>query len=317
MTLGMTLLYFGAEWLVTGSSEVALRFGISPLVVGLTIVAFGTSAPELLVGLKANLQSPPQGDIALGNVVGSNIFNIALILGVGAMIRPIVIHSQIIKRELPILLVVSVAFVAMLWDGEVARWEGIVLTVGIIAYVIASLRQAKKEPQQGQFDESEQKELEQAKKPGRLKVDLFLIVVGLAALTFGADRLVTSGMELAHIFGVPEAIIALTFFALGTSLPELATSVVASMKNQGDIITGNAVGSCIFNILAVVGITAMVAPLNAKEVKPEDLWVMVGVVVVVLPFMWTRKRLSRVEGCILVLGSVAYVVYLGLRSGVI
>lgn len=317
MIFGMALLYFGAEWLVTGSSELALRFGISPLVVGLTIVAFGTSAPELLVGIQANLKDPPQGDLALGNVVGSNIYNIALILGVGALIRPIVIHAQIIKRELPILLVASVVFVAMLWDGEVTRWEGVVLTLGIVGYVVMSLRLAKVEPDQVQFEEFEEEDLARAKKPGRLKVDLFLILFGLAALIYGADRLVGSGMALAQIYGVPEAIIALSLFALGTSLPELATSIVASLKNQGDIITGNAVGSCIFNILAVVGITALVAPINSNEVRKEDLWVMIGVAAVIMPFMWTRKSLSRFEGGLLVAGSIAYTLYLGVRAGII
>lgn len=319
MLVGLVLLYYGAEWLVKGSSELALRLGISPLVVGLTVVAFGTSAPELLVGLQANLQDPPKGDLALGNVVGSNIFNIALILGAGALMRPIVVHAQVIKREIPILLVVSGAFVAMLWDGQVSRLEGVILAVGIVVYVFTSFLQARKEPETAQFVEFEAEEIEQARKSGvkRVFFDLALVVVGLAALSYGADRLVGSGTVLARLFGVPEAVIALTFFALGTSLPELATSVVASLKNQGDIITGNVIGSCIFNILAVIGITATVAPLNAEEVQRVDLWVMMGLAVLMFPFMWTRMKLSRLEGGVLLAICLGYLVYLGIRTGVI
>ena len=147
VVIGLAFLYYGAEWLVKGSAEIALRLGISPLVVGLTVVAFGTSAPELLVSVQANLETPPKGDIALGNIVGSNICNIALILGAGALVRPIVVHAQIIRREVPILLVISIVFVAMLWNGSISRWEGGILFAGIIIYVWVSIRQARKEPE--------------------------------------------------------------------------------------------------------------------------------------------------------------------------
>lgn len=314
LALGLTLLYYGAEWLVKGSSEIALKIGISPLVVGLTVVAFGTSAPELLVSLKANLKNPPQGDIALGNIVGSNICNIALILGAGALIRPITVHAQILRREMPLLLLASVVFVAMLWDGTIARWEAGILAAGIVVYVVASIRMARKEPNAEVFDEFREEDIREMQKAGagRLALDAVLIVVGLVTLIYGADRMVVSGEALARIFGVPEAIIALTLIAFGTSLPELATSIVASIKNQGDIITGNAIGSCMFNILAVIGIAGLVAPMVATDLKASDLWVMLGVTVIVFPFLASGKGLSRMEGALLLAGYLGYCSWLAL-----
>ena len=312
LALGLSLLYFGAEWLVRGSSEIALRLGLSPLIVGLTVVAFGTSAPELLVSMQANLANPPQGDMALGNIVGSNICNIALILGVGAVIRPIVVHLQVIRREMPILLVISVVFVFMLGDGVISRWEGAVLTLGIVVYVVASIRMAKRETNTAKLDEINEHQLAMVARGGvgRIAIDVGLILVGLAALVYGANRMVESGLALAGIFSVPEAIIALTLVAFGTSLPELATSVVASLRNQGDIITGNAIGSCIFNVLAVVGITSVVAPINSLGLDRIDLWVMLGLTVLIIPILATGRRLSRVEGCLLLVGYVGYCLHL-------
>jgi cation:H+ antiporter len=313
---GLALLYFGAEWLVKGSSEIALRLGLSPLVVALTVVAFGTSSPELLVSLQANLKEPPQGDIALGNIVGSNICNLALILGAGALVRPIVINAQIIKREMPVLISVAILFVVFLWDNSISRWEGGVLFAGIILYVWSSFRQAALEPETGQFEEFEAEELEAVREAGasRILFDLVLIVLGIGALVYGADRLVESGVSIAERFGVPEAIIALTLVAFGTSLPELATSVVASLRRQGDIITGNAIGSCIFNILAVAGFVALVAPLDGAGLHRGDLWVMLGVTCLIVPFMTSRMRLSRFEGGILLCGYLGYCSYLWMRG---
>ena len=323
LTGGFVLLYFGAEWLVKGASEIALRLGISPLVVGLTVVAFGTSMPELLVCLKANspeVIAAPAGwfgfqiqpsetspDIALGNIVGSNIFNIALILGVAAMIRPVVVHAQLIRRELPILLASSVVFLVMMSDKHLSRWEGGILVAGILMYIIANVRMSKKAHYAKQFEEFERDEIEQAKKGGtRILVDVVLILGGMVALVAGADLLVNHGAQIAKMFGVPDVIISLTLFALGTSLPELATSIVAAIKRQGDIITGNAIGSCIFNLLAVIGITAVVNPVSGQAIAWVDLGVMVGLAIVIIPLMWTRMRLSRKEGAGLVAVALAY-----------
>lgn len=318
LLLGFVLLYFGAEWLVKGSGEIAYRVGISPLVVGLTVVAFGTSAPELMVSLQANLGENPEPDIALGNIIGSNICNILLILGVGALVRPIMVHAQIIKREVPILLVATLVFFGMLWDGTVSRVEGAVLFAGVLFYVVASVRMAKKEPKPSQYAVAEAEEIEMVKKsgPGRVVLDLGLILVGFAGLVWGADLLVGSGVFLAERWGVPSAIIALTLVAFGTSLPELATSVVAAMRNQGDIITGNAIGSCIFNILCVIGIASVVLPLSAENVNKVDLWVMLGATVLIIPLLATRMRISRGEGLLLLLGYIGYTVYLVVGRGV-
>ncbi len=305
---GLVALYYGAEWLVKGASEIALKFGVSPLVVGLTVVAFGTSAPELLVCLESMRGAVPKPDVALGNVIGSNICNIALILGVGALMKPITIHKQIIKREVPILLGASLVFVLSLLDGEVQRWEGIVMAVGIVCYVVSSLRSAGKEG--GESEEFSTEDLEKVKQSGSLRIvmNIGLVCIGLVTLKFGAEWLVTHGSAIARHFHVSEAIIALLVFAIGTSLPELATSIIAAKRGEGDIITGNAVGSCIFNILAVVGITASVYPLASEGIEWVDLGVMLGVIVLILPFMWLRMQINRAQGATLLLGYFAYCV---------
>lgn len=315
VVLGLALLYYGAEWLVKGGSELALKAGISPLVVGLTVVAFGTSAPELLVSVSANLKSPPQGDFALGNVVGSNICNLALVLGIGALIRPLMIHRQVLKREMPILLVATAIFVGMLWDGRITRWEGGLLVVGVIVYTVSSIVASRRGGKVEIDVEDLQEELALVQNAGSGLVvkALLLIVVGLAALVFGADRLVFGGGNLAAAWGVPQAVIALTLVAFGTSLPEVATTVVAALKGKGDLATGNAVGSCIFNLLAVIGLTASIAPLSSVELQTADLWVMGGVTFLIFPLMWTRRALGRGEGAFLLVSYLGYVIWLFLR----
>jgi len=305
--LGLILLYFGAEWLVRGASELAIRFGISPLVVGLTVVAFGTSAPELVVSVKANLDG--KGGMAIGNVVGSNICNIGLVLGVGAAIFPLAIRRQVIRREMPVLLVATVVFLLMMWDGVLNRLESGVLFGGIIWYVVTSLVEARKEDHDVS-DDVPPEVIEAAKKggSGRLIFNILLIVIGAVVLVIGADRMVTGGEEIARFYGVPEAIIGLTLFAFGTSLPELATSVVAAIRKQGDIIVGNAVGSCIFNLLAVLGLAGLISPLAGDGVTVVHLSVMLLVSVILMPMMWHRMRLDRWEGILL---AVAYLGFTG------
>lgn len=313
--LGLVALYYGAEWLVKGSSEIALRIGLSPLVVGLTVVAFGTSAPELLVSVQANLQTPPKGDIALGNIVGSNICNIALILGVGALVRPIRVHAQVIRREMPILLIVTVAFVAMLWNNVIERWEGGILFAGILLYVWDSIRQARKESIEVPLEDLDEEQIKAAQKAGasRMALNIGLIVLGLGVLIGGAKLLITGGSYIALHFGVSEAVVGLSIVAFGTSLPELATSVVAAARNHGDIITGNAIGSCIFNILCVVGAAALILPLGANQLNRIDLGVMAGLTVILLPMLWHGRSLNRLEGGLLVAAYLGYVGYLAVR----
>ncbi|MGY8657333.1 MAG: calcium/sodium antiporter [Verrucomicrobiales bacterium] len=306
---GLVLLYFGAEWLVKGSSELAIRLGISPLVVGLTVVAFGTSAPELVVSVKANLDG--QGGMAIGNVIGSNICNIALVLGFGAVIFPIAIPRQVIRREIPILLVASVVFLLMMRDGTMERLEAGVLFSGIVLYVITSLVEARKEdPNQSEDISPEMIGAARNSGSGRLFFNIFLIVGGGITLVIGADRMVTGGESIARFYDVPEAIIGLTLFAFGTSLPELATSVVAAIKKQGDIIVGNAVGSCVFNLLAVVGMAGLIAPLNDDGVTWIHYTVMLGATVILIPMMWHRMKLDRWEGGLLVLGYLGFTAWL-------
>ena len=304
--VGFVALFYGAEFLVKGASDISLRFGVSPLVVGLTVVAFGTSAPELLVCLEANANGTP--DQAFGTIIGSNICNIALILGVGALIRPIVIHRQIIRREIPILIAASVVFVLMLIDKKVVQWEGWLLFAGIVTYVISSLRQSKGEVGAEVSSDFSAEEVAKAKNSSssEMALSFIWIVLGLLALKFGSSWLVEHGSIVAVEFGISQAIIGLLLLAFGTSLPELATSIVASRKGQGDIITGNAVGSCIFNILAVIGITAMVQPLTATDINWMDMGVMLGIIVIIAPMMWSRGRLSKLEGAILLLFYLSY-----------
>lgn len=314
LIIGLALLYFGGEWLVKGAREISLMMGISPLVVGLTVVAFGTSAPELLVSLQANLLDPPKGDMALGNVVGSNICNIALILGIGAAIRPMSVHRQVIKREMPFLLVISVVFILLLLDGQIQQVEGLCLFAAVIAYTALSLREARRAGlgEQAVTSESGEEGIKSSKTGTFANIGLLL--AGIGALVVGADRLVLGGSNIARHFNVPEATIALTIVAFGTSLPELATSIVAAVRRQGDIILGNAVGSCIFNVLCVVGLTSSISPLSrTSELRNWDLGVMLAFTLIVFPFVWRDRLLGRGQGVILLFGYASYVCYLGLR----
>lgn len=314
---GFVALYYGAEFLVKGASEISLKFGVSPLVVGLTVVAFGTSAPELLVCLEANAANA--ADQAFGTIIGSNICNIALILGVSAMIKPVSIDKQIIRREIPILIAATIVFMIMISDNYVARWEGWILFAGIIIYVVSSLRLARNEPEShdsGEFSEDEVLEAKRAG-AGKLALSVVFIALGLLALKFGSSWLVSHGTSIAQYYGISEALIGLILLAFGTSLPELATSIVAARKGQGDIITGNAVGSCIFNILAVVGITATVKSMQAVDINWIDLGVMAGVIVIIAPMMRSKMSLSKKEGFILLSIYLGYTITRFMMSPVV
>ena len=302
---GIALLYYGAEWLVGGSCNLALRFGLSPLVVGLTIVAFGTSAPELAVCLRLNGTGSPNA--ALGNVVGSNICNILLILGISALIRPMAANRQVLKREMPILILVSLILWAMLLDGRLGPVEGSALTVGIVYYVWSSLRLASR-GKLGAEIAAATDSAEPSVSPSSQKTTL-LIFAGILALVGGAELFQRGGVGLAEELGVSKAIIGLSVLAFGTSLPELATSIVACIKRQGDIIAGNAVGSSIFNILAILGITALVSPLQVPDISPVDLSVMLGAAILAAVLMTLGRRLSRIEGALMLL---CYFLYLWL-----
>lgn len=287
--IGITLLYFGAEFLVRGSSRLAERFGISPLIIGLTIVAFGTSSPELLVSLSAAIKG--SSDVAIGNVVGSNIFNIAVILGLTAIIRPPSVHLDLIRREIPFLIIISVVGFGLVWFGSVSRASGILLFFALCVYVVYSIRESRKQAP------SQESELDQSTGMPVWLCSIF-IVSGLGVLILGSHLFVTGAVETARAYGVTEAVIGLTLVAAGTSLPELATSIVAAIKKESDVAIGNIVGSNIFNILCILGLTSSIVPLKVTGIGLIDAGFMLGFAILLLPFAFTKKSVSRWEGVI-------------------
>lgn len=301
LILSLFALYIGAGWLVKGSTEIALKANISNLVIGLTIVAFGTSAPELVVSLNASMSG--QGDIAIGNIVGSNIFNIALILGVSAAIHPLQAKRQLTRIDIPILIVASIAITILFWDGKLGRVEGGIFLVAIIAYTLFSLYYSRK------HEKKIEKEIgELDKQPEPWYKDLLYIAGGLAILIFASDLLVDNAVSIAQELGISEAVIGLTVVAAGTSMPELATSVVSALKKNPDIAIGNIVGSNLFNILAIAGTSSLVHPIVSKNINYIDLLVMLGLTLLLFPLVKSGQKISRAEGWLLI---IMYVGYLG------
>lgn len=301
---GIGLLYAGAEGLVRGGASVAARLGLTPLVIGLTVVAFGTSMPEMVVSVDAALAG--SGAIALGNVVGSNIGNIALILGLSALVAPLAIHVQIIRKDLPLLVLVSVALVLLLANGVLGRGEGALLVLGLLVYTGWSVHLARKES----ADLSREMDAEVPAVSGSVLRDVVFLAGGLGLLVAGARLLVTGAVTLAEAAGLSEAVIGLTIVAVGTSLPELATSVLAAWRGKGDLAVGNVVGSNLFNILGILGVSAFVHPLSQGGIRLVDLLVMVGTAILLLPLMRSGYRISRWEGGLLLGGYVVYTTYL-------
>ncbi len=309
LVLGLVLLYGGAEGLVRGSSSLALRLGLSPLVVGLTVVAFGTSAPELMVSLRAAYLG--QGDISVGNVVGSNICNIGLILGFSALIVPIKVASQIVRIDTPVMIAVTGLALLFLRDGGLSRAEGFVLFSLLVVYVVFSVVMAKRQgadPLAAEFGE----EIRVSKRG--VAVDLLLVSGGLVLLVLGAQSLVGAAIDIAGSAGLSEAVIGLTIVALGTSLPEFATSLVAALKKEADIAVGNIVGSSIFNLLGILGLSAGITPLTSAGITAVDLWVMGGFAVVLWIFSWTGFRITRTEGLVLLVAYFGYIAWLVTQS---
>lgn len=299
------VLFLGAELLVRGGSSLALKLGLTPLVVGLTVVAFGTSAPELIVSLKAAWIG--QSDIAVGNVVGSNIFNIAVILGLSAAVFPIRTHLQVLRWDAPLLLVVTLLVPLAMLDGTVSRVEGGILTAGIFAYTAWAIRMARKDETLGHESTVDVPEIQNK---GSIATDVLKILGGLAVLVIGSRLLVTHSIIVARNLGVSEAVIGLTIIAAGTSMPELATSMVAAFRKQSDIALGNVLGSNLFNLLFVLGGSAVVHPVRSGGLKPLDLWFMIGVTAVLVPMLATGRRLNRAEGGLLAASYVGYLVFM-------
>ncbi len=313
--VGLILLYFGAEWLVSGAVKLALRLGISALAVGLTVVAFGTSAPELFVGLNFHILAG-ETPAALGNVIGSNICNIALVLGFGALLYPIAIEKKLVKREVPILILVTLGFVFAMENGIIGRLEGILCLLGIIIYTVWCLRTAKAHPEDAALA-PEVEEIAQAPEKGGIGLSILLILGGTAVLAGGAKLLETGAITIATQFRISEAIIGLTIVAFGTSLPELATAVVAAKKKEGDILAGNVVGSCIFNILLIIGASATLKPMIVADIYPIDLWYMLGLSLLLIPVMTSAWRVARTEGALLLAVYVSYIYLLAQRADLV
>jgi cation:H+ antiporter len=305
LLLGLVLLYFGAEGLVRGSASLALRLGVGPLLVGLTVVAFGTSAPEMMVSVKAAYLG--QGDISVGNVVGSNICNIGLILGFCALLVPIKVASQIVRIDTPIMIAATALAIALLYDGSLSRLEGIIFFLLLVVYVVFSIRLAKKQA----TDPLAQEFAEEVKMSKRgVALDVLMVIGGLIMLVFGARFLVDAAIEIAKAFGLSEAVIGLTIVAVGTSLPEFATSLVAALKKEADIAVGNIVGSNIFNILGILGVSAMITPLSSSGITGIDLAVMAAFAIVLWGFSATGHRITRTEGLIMIVPYAGYVTWL-------
>jgi cation:H+ antiporter len=284
----------GAEGLVRGSASLATRAGLSALAVGLTVVAFGTSSPELVVSLNATLAG--QGDIAVGNVVGSNCFNTGIILGLTSLICPVRVHSQLIRLDAPFALAASAVLPITLLDGQVGRVEGGLLVLGLIAYISWILRLARS-------DSAIRADLDPAIVPKVSKhwlLDVVLIAGGLGLLLFGSRLLIEHATAIAQLWGVSEAVIGLTVVAAGTSMPELATSLVAAVRGQPDIAIGNIVGSNIFNILAIIGLTSLTAPIAAGGITALDFGVMLAFAALLIPLLYTDQMVRRLEGALLV-----------------
>ena len=314
---GLILLVTGANLLVRGASKLALSFGISPLVVGLTIVAFGTSAPEVAVSVGAVLNG--KTDIAIGNVVGSNIFNVLFILGLSALIAPLVVNIQLIRQEVPIMIGAGLLLLALGLDGRLSFFDGGILFVLLVSYTVFLVVQSRRETQAANDEYAHDiKPTEAGAWDDRLPAQLLLIGAGLAALVFGSEYLVQASVNFAKALGVSDLIIGLTIVAAGTSMPEVATSITAAIKGERDIAVGNVVGSSTFNILGCLGLSGLVSGDLGLAMAPSllafDIWVMLAVALACLPVFMTGREIARWEGGVFLGYYVAYVAYLILAA---
>jgi cation:H+ antiporter len=312
---GLVALVVGGELLIRGASRLSRLAGISPLVIGLTVVAFGTSAPELAVSLKASLNG--QAAIAVGNVVGSNIFNVLFILGVSSLVAPLVVSSLLIRRDVPLMIAVSLVVYGLAYDGHLGRQDGLLLFAGLIAYTIWCVWESRRETAAVKSEYDQEYGAPLAPTAGTWLTQLAWVIGGLAVLVFGADWLVRGASSVARLMGMSELLIGLTIVAVGTSLPEAATSVLASLHGERDIAVGNVVGSNLFNLMCVLGLSAAVSP--AGVAIPEtalrvDIPVMIAVAAACLPIFFTGHRIARWEGWMFLVYYVAYTTYLVLAA---
>jgi cation:H+ antiporter len=312
--VGLAILVLGAESLVRGAARLAGSVGVSPLVIGLTVVAFGTSAPEMAVSVQASLGGNP--DIAIGNVIGSNIANVLLILGISAVIIPLLVNEQVIRQEVPVMIAATILLLVLALDGRVSRVDAGILFALVIFYTSFLFLQSRRStravaatataelPAQSRWDR-------------HWSVQLLLIVIGLAALVLGSRLLVESAVVFARFIGISDLVVGLTIVAIGTSLPEIATSALAALRGERDIAVGNVIGSSLFNILAVLGVTGLVSTAGipvAEAARNFDLWVMLAVAAACLPIMFTGREIARWEGVVFLGYYAAYSAYLVLAS---
>lgn len=317
LAIGLVCLVAGAELLVRGAASIATRLGIAPVVIGLTVVAFGTSAPELAVSVSAGLRG--EGEVAFGNVAGSNIVNILLILGGSAVVGGLVVSQRIIRLDIPLLVGVSLGALLLSLDNEIGRLDGILLFAGIVLYTGWLVREARTERDVGvleQYDDAiEDLEVEVVDKP--LPVQVGLVALGLAILVGGSQLLVGSATDIAEELGVSDLVIGLTVVAVGTSLPELATSLMAAIRGERDIAVGNVVGSNLFNLMSVLGLTGIVSPdpIPVSDASLRiDYPVMLAATIVLLPIVWRGFRIERWEGVVLIAAYLVYVAFLVLDA---
>ncbi len=305
---GLVLLFLGGESLVRGAVGLARKLDVSPLFTGLVVVGFGTSAPEFVVCLEAALRG--QYDITIGNIVGSNIANLMLILGVAALIQPILSRASILKRDGLAMLLASLVLVGLAFLGEVSRPVGLLLLVLLIGFITVCWisERAQNNSNAGELEE----EIEEiGKLPGRAWLAVLAVLVGIAALVIGSNMLIEGATRIALAYGISQAVIGVTLVAIGTSLPELAAVIVAAIRNHADVALGNVLGSNVFNVFGMLGLTAMIEPLAINRAFLDlDMWVMLGVSALLLVFLTTGNRLNRGESLLLLAGYAAYVVFL-------
>lgn len=307
LVIGFVLLIKGADFFVEGSSCVARRLRIPSVVIGLTIVSIGTSAPEAAVSITAGLSG--SNDLALSNVIGSNIFNVLMVIGVCALLEPFAAEVEILKRDLPVNIVATLVlliFVAV--NKRLDRYEGILLLAGLVVYLVVVVKGALKSRSETEAEAEEEEEL--------LPVWQMVVYIigGAAAIVWGGDLVVDSASEIAENFGMSQTLVGLTIVAVGTSLPELVTSIVASRKGESGLALGNAIGSCIFNILFILGMSAGLSPIAAEMINIIDIAVVLAIAVLVFIFGWTGKKITRAEGGFFVLCYVVYMAYAIMRN---
>tara|TARA_R110000796_G_scaffold127333_5_gene242606 strand:- start:18560 stop:19633 length:1074 start_codon:yes stop_codon:yes gene_type:complete len=313
---GLVLLVAGAEVLVRGAAKLAAQFGIPPLVIGLTVVAFGTSAPETAVSVQAAFNG--SGDLAIGNVIGSNIANVLLILGLTALVAPLIVSRQLIRLDVPIMIGASLVTYALAWDGSLSRLDGALLFAAVVAYTLFLVISSRRE-KAAEADDEFAKEfgLDEPAKPYAGLINAGLVIAGLVLLVLGSNFLVEGAVELARALGLSELVIGLTVIAIGTSLPELATSILAAIRGERDIAVGNIVGSNIFNLLCVLGLASLVSP-QAIAVSANalafDFPVMIAVAVACLPIFFAGYTINRWEGLLFIAYYIAYTLYLVMSS---